>query len=332
MNPNNIQNEVEHLRAERPREGAKGELIYSLTRTKGQKMNTLRKATLPTLVTAVALVAGVMLMQPKAVAATPSRVAAALKKAMNYTIQSFVGEGSERRMQSVTTVEGDKKTTKFVDSKGNLVDMDVHFKTLMGKDGAVTVTGSGIGGGLTAVPKGSAKGMRVTGEKIEVNVNMVNGKETKSIKVNGKEVKDLNELPKELRDKIKINLDGPKVVEGVGIIGDLPKGSTLKREANTMVMAALGTKNGKPMILQSGQTPSEYLTDLLAEESRWNIARGVSYKGEKLDKFGLKVGGEFTPVELYVDPASALPKYLVFKGMDGMGMKIEDVYTYGARP
>jgi hypothetical protein len=161
---------------------------------------------------------------------------------------------------------------------------------------------------------------------------MVNGKETKSIKVNGKEVKDLNDLPKELRDKIKINLDGPKVVEGVGIIGDLPKGSTLKREANTMVMAALGTKNGKPMILQSGQTPSEYLTDLLAEESRWNIARGVSYKGEKLDKFGLKVGGDFTPVELYVDPASALPKYLVFKGMDGMGMKIEDVYTYGARP
>lgn len=332
MNPNNIQNEVEHLRAEMPREGAKGELIYSLSRTKGQKMNTLRKATLPTLVTAVALVGGVMLMQPKAVAATPSRVAAALKKAMNYTIQSFVGEGSERRMQSITTVEGDKKTTKFVDSKGNLVDKDVHFKTLMGKDGSVMVTGSGMGGGLTPAPKGSAKGMQVTGGKIEVNVSSVNGKETKSIKVNGKEVKDLNDLPKEIRDKIKVQIDGPKVAEGMGIIGDLPKGAHFRSENKAMVIASLGSKNGKPMILQSGQTPSEYLTDLLADESRWNIARGVNYNGEKLDKFGLKVGGDFTPVELYVDPASALPKYLVFKGMDGMGVKIEDVYTYGAKP
>lgn len=330
MNPNNIQNEVEHLRAEMPREGAKGELIYSLTRTKGQKMNTLRKATLPTLVTAVALVGGVMLMQPKAVAATPSRVAAALKKAMNYTIQSFVGEGSARRMQSVTTVEGDKKTTKFVDSKGNMVDQDVHFKTLMGKDGSVTVTGKPIhmGEGISMVPHG---GKIVKGEKIEVNVTKVNGKETKTIKVNGKEVK---ELPKELQDKIKVSSGGAgtKVVAGMGIVGDMPKDSKFVSSDKAMVIAALGSKNGKPMILQSGQTPSEYLIDLLQDEKRWNIARGVTYKGEKLDKFGLKINGDFTPVELYVDPSSALPKYLVFKGMDGMGVKIEDVYTYGARP
>lgn len=330
MNPNNIQNEVEHLRAEMPREGAKGELIYSLTRTKGQKMNTLRKATLPTLVTAVALVGGVMLMQPKAVAATPKVVAAALKKAMNYTIQSFVGEGSSRRMQSVTTVEGDKKTTKFVDSKGNLVDQDVHFKTLMGKDGSVTVTGKPIhmGEGMTMVPH---SGKTVKGQKIEVNVTKVNGKETKTIKVNGKEVK---ELPKELQDKIKVSSGGAgtKVVAGMGIVDDMPKDSQFVSSDKAMVIAALGSKDGKPMILQSGQTPSEYLMDLLQDEKRWNITRGVTYNGARLDKFGLKVNGDFTPVELYVDPASALPKYLVFKGMDGMGVKIEDVYTYGARP
>jgi hypothetical protein len=330
MNPNNIQKEVERLRAEMPREGAKGELIYKLTQTKGKKMTTLRKATLPTLVTAVALVGGVMLMQPKAVAATPKAVAAALKKAMNYTIQSFVGEGAARRMQSVTTVEGDKKMTKFVDSKGNLVDQDVHFKTLMGKDGSVTVTGKPIhmGEGMTMVPHG---GKTVKGQKIEVNVTKVNGKETKTIKVNGKEVK---ELPKELQDKIKVSSGGAgtKVVAGMGIVGDMPKDSQFVSSDKAMVIAALGSKDGKPMILQSGQTPSEYLMDLLQDEKRWNITRGVTYNGAKLDKFGLKVNGDFTPVELYVDPSSALPKYLVFKGMDGMGVKIDDVYTYGARP
>ncbi len=339
MNPNNIQNEVERLRAEMPREGAKGELIYKLTQTKGKKMTTLRKATLPTLVTAVALVGGVMLMQPKAVAATPKAVAAALKKAMNYTIQSFVGEGSARRMQSVTTVDGDKKTTKFVDSKGNLVDQDVHFKTLIGKDGTVTASKDGtvtvtgkpihIGEGMTMVPHG---GKIVKGEKIEVKVTKVNGKEIKTIKVNGKEVK---ELPKQLQNKIKVTTGGKdtKVVAGVGIVGgDMPKDSQFVSSDKAMVIAALGSKDGKPMILQSGQTPSEYLMDLLQDEKRWNITRGVTYNGAKLDKFGLKVNGDFTPVELYVDPSSALPKYLVFKGMDGMGVKIEDVYTYGAKP
>ena len=118
----------------------------------------------------------------------------------------------------------------------------------------------------------------------------------------------------------------------MGIVGDMPKDSQFVSSDKAMVIAALGSKDGKPMILQSGQTPSEYLMDLLQDEKRWNISRGVTYKGEKLDKFGLKVNGDFTPVELYVDPSSALPKYLVFKGMDGMGVKIEDVYTYGARP
>lgn len=328
MSPDNIQYEVEALRAEMPREDAKGELIYKLsTQGKTQKMSILRKASVPTLVTAVAIVGGVMLSQPKVMAATPSRVAAALKKAMNYTIKSFVGEGSSRRMQSVTTIEGDKKTTKFVDSKGNLVDQDVHFKTLLGKDGAVTVKGmptldaDEVVKGMQLVPRGS---QTVKGQKIEVSV-------AKTIKVNGKEVK---ELPKELQGKVKVltNADGAKPVAGVGIIGDMPEGSVMGRSENAMVISSLGTKNGKPMILQSGQTPSEYLMDLLADESRWNIVRGVSFNGQKLDKFGLKVRGNFTPVELYVDPASALPKFLVFKGMDGMGVRIEDVYEYGVQP
>ncbi|OWU65484.1 MAG: hypothetical protein CBB60_004430 [Armatimonadetes bacterium Cent15-Ar3] len=323
MNPINIQNEVEHLRAEKPREGAKGELIYKLTHSKGNKMTTLRKATLPTLVTAVALLGGVMLMQPKAVAATPKTVAAALKKAMNYTIQSFVGEGSSRRMQSVTTVEGEKKTTKFVDSKGNLVDQDVHFETLMGKDGSVTVKGLPSLNGKTIVKRktiGSPEGKTVKGLKITINDTNVYSKGVKTIKVDGKE---LQEIPKELEGKIKFSDGG--VVAGMEIMGDLPKDSQT-------VIAVLGSKDGKPMILQSGQTPSQYLMDLLQDEMRWNITRGVTYNGQKLDKFGLKVKGDFTPVELYIDPASALPKYLVFKGMDGMGMKIEDVYTYGAKP
>lgn len=333
MNPNNIQNEVEHLRAETPREGAKGELIYKLTQSKGKKMTTLRKATLPTLVTAVALVGGVMLMQPKAVAATPKTVAAALKKAMNYTIQSFVGEGASRRMQSVTTVEGDKKTTKFVDSKGNLVDQNVHFKTLSDKDGSVTVVGKPLSRTINVTESKQLDKNTVqidrNAKKVEVRVTKINGKETKVITVDGKEVKD---LPKDLQDKVKVTVNQGKVVAGVGIIGDHPKGSTLNRESNSMIIASLGNKAGKPMILQSGQTPSEYLMDLLQDEKRWNITRGVTYNGARLDRFGLRTGGQFTPVELYVDPASALPKYLVFKGMDGMGMKIEDVYTYGAKP
>jgi len=325
MNPNNIQNEVEHLRAEKPREGAKGELIYKLTQSKGKTMTTLRKATLPTLVTAVALVGGVMLMQPKAVAATPKTVAAALNKAMNYTIQSFVGEGSARRMQSVTTVEGDKKTTKFVDSKGNLVDKNIHFKTLTGKDGAVTVTGSVLDNKMVVIKEHKAR----KGESVELKVTKINGKESKMIKVNGKQV---SELPKELKDKVKVHMSDGKVVEGVGIIGDHSEHGEMSGAKSSMVIASLGQTNGKPMILQSGQTPSEYLMDLLADDSRWNISRGVTYNGARLDRFALKTGGQLTPVELYVDPASALPKYLVFKGMDGMGMKIEDVYTYGVRP
>lgn len=334
MSPDNIQYEVEALRAEMPREDAKGELIYKLsTQGKTQKMSILRKASVPTLVTAVAIVGGVMLSQPKVMAATPSRVAAALKKAMNYTIKSFVGEGSSRRMQSVTTIEGEKKTTKYVDLNGNLIDRKTHFETVVGKDGAITVKGSQLGGGLTAIKPGA----KISAGKIEVDVKATNGDEKKIIKINGKEVKDLNSLPKELRDRIKISVNDKDVrnVEGAGIVGVarvMPDGAKMHEASAAMMVASLGEKNGKPMILQSGQTPSEYLMDLLADESRWNISRGVSYKGANLDKFVLKMKGSIEPIELYVDPASALPKFLVFKGMDGMGVRIEDVYEYGVQP
>ena len=299
MNPNNIQNEVEHLRAEMPREGAKGELIYSLTRTKGQKMNTLRKATLPTLVTAVALVGGVMLMQPKAVAATPKAVAAALKKAMNYTIQSFVGEGAARRMQSVTTVEGDKKMTKFVDSKGNLVDQDVHFKTLMGKDGSVTVTGKPIhmGEGMTMVPDG---GKVVKGEKIEVNVTKINGKETKTIKVNGKEVK---ELPKELQDKIKVSSGGAgtKVVAGMGIVGDMPK-SALEVGPN-LGLNLQGIQALAPMDLW-GIEPNPAARTRLVEDGILPQDRVIEGFGHKIPLADGAVEMAFTSgVLIHVDPS-----------------------------
>ena len=112
--------EIQALRQEQPRTGAKSDLIMALLKPKREsKMSILRKATLPTLVS-VAAIAGVFFVaQPRVVAATPERVAKAIQDIKNYTIKSFAIDGKERHLQSRTIVTGKDRKTVYYDKDGN---------------------------------------------------------------------------------------------------------------------------------------------------------------------------------------------------------------------
>ena len=84
------------------------------------------------------------------------------------------------------------------------------------------------------------------------------------------------------------------------------------------------------MVVQSGQTSADYLVSLLKDTTRWTIERGVDLNGQKLDKFTLK--GPISPIVLFVDPATALPKVLRFGTPMQEGITIEDVYEYNNQP
>lgn len=160
-------------------------------------------------------------------------------------------------------------------------------------------------------------------KKIEVKIEDINGKKVQKYFVDGKEVK-------ELPGGIKLNIDEIKAEALKNLKPEDLKNGTMHRTIKSQnAIIVLGMKNGKPIILQSGQTPSEYLTDLLADESKWNIQRATSFRGEKLDLFTLK--NEKAPVQLYVDPSTARPRYLIFNGM-GFMSPIEDVYEFGVTP
>ncbi len=151
------------------------------------------------------------------------------------------------------------------------------------------------------------------------------GKETKKFFVNGKEV---DKLPSGTNAHFNIKRDG--VSEGGTV---MVNAQSMKRGngALSQSMAVVGGKNGeKPMIVQSGQTSADYLVSLLKDTSRWTIERGVNLNGQRLDKFTLK--GPISPIELYVDPATALPKVLRFGTPMQEGVTIEDVYEYGNQP
>lgn len=316
--------DVEALRNETGRSEAKGELILKLNRSNQKPMANFKKASIMTAITAIAVISGVALFQPKTVASTPKMVAEALRKAANYTIKSFItGDGDKKILQSITTVNGADKSTKFFDENGNEVEGRIMPKITAGQlsDGAFKNMPKDSRIMFQSGPSGLPK--NGVNKKIEVKVTDVNGKQVRKYFVDGKEVK-------ELPGGIKIDVDSIKAEALKNLkVDDLKAGSNFKTIKAQNAIVVLGMKDGKPIILQSGQTPSEYLTDLLADESKWNIQRGVTFKNEKLDLFSLKTN--HAPVQLYVDPSSARPRYLIFNGM-GFMKPIEDVYEFGATP
>ncbi len=165
--------------------------------------------------------------------------------------------------------------------------------------------------------------------RVEVSKD-ANGKEAKHIFVNGKEV---DKLPDGIKERTVINTANSQVT-------DIKHGNTVTINAQSMKngkgsisnsMAIVNAKNGeKPMIVQSGQTSADYLVSLLKDTTRWTIERGVNLNGQRLDKFTLK--GPISPIVLFVDPATALPKVLRFGTPMQEGVTIEDVYEYNIQP
>jgi hypothetical protein len=179
--------------------------------------------------------------------------------------------------------------------------------------------------GGTAIAKGN--------QEVKVQVTKgPDGKEVKHFYVNGKEV---DKLPAGIEGHTNMVLSdgtikGIKGQQGVVMINAESmkngKGGSISKS-----MAVVGGKNGeKPMVVQSGQTSADYLVNLLKDTSRWTIEHGVELNGQKLDKFTLK--GPISPIVLFVDPATALPKVLRFGTPMKEGVTIEDVYEYNIQP
>ena len=164
-----------------------------------------------------------------------------------------------------------------------------------------------------------------SGGKQEVRVEVkkdANGQETKHFYLNGKEVDESSA-------NIKIKRDAANAISGeVTAVGVGKNGHVITNM--TKSLAVVSGKDGKPMVVQSGQTSADYLITLLKDTSKWTIERGITFNGQKLDKFTLK--GPVSPIVLYVDPASALPKVLRFETPMQEDTIIEDDYIYGIQP
>ena len=178
-------------------------------------------------------------------------------------------------------------------------------------------------------------GTGATKDQQEVKVQVTkdaNGKEVKKFFVNGKEV---DKLPEGVNAHTNVILRGGSTKNVKGQQGTIMLNAESIKDGKgsfSKSMAVIGNgKNGeKPMIVQSGQTSADYLINLLKDTSRWTIERGVELNGQKLDKFTLK--GPISPIVLFVDPATALPKVLRFGTPMQEGMTIEDVYEYSIQP
>ena len=162
--------------------------------------------------------------------------------------------------------------------------------------------------------------------KVTINKGS-DGKEIKHFFVNGKEV---DKLPEGMKEQGKISLGEGSAKAGTVMINAESmkngKGGSFSKS-----LALVGGKKGeKPMIVQSGQTSADYLVSLLKDTTRWTVEHGVDLNGQKLDKFTLK--GPISPIVLYVDPATALPKVLHFGTPMQEGVTIEDVYEYSVQP
>lgn len=333
-----LNEQIERLRADGSRPEAKGRVIETLQRRNGHNtMKLIGKLGIPAALVAAVTVGG-FLTVPQTALASPATVARAIRDIKNYVINSFTMVDGKRTLTSKTTVVDGKTSRQYFDNNGNpiaegketaldgaLVELvvgkelpgkmaDKVFRTRIGDDREGTVEVKGL-------PLGTA-------EKGSVEVKMTKGKDGKVTKrtfVNGKEVK---ELPAGMKDAIKVGAQSGTHVEGAHIQIGGEGHAPITRGGMYVVQ---GGQNGDVSHFASGQTSVDYLLKLLDDPSRWTITRGVVLNGQKLDKFTLN--GGFSPIELYVDPATSLPRVLRFVGpADSLAPQIEDEYVYGAAP
>lgn len=342
-----LNEEIQRLRADGSRPEAKGRVIAILQEKQRHKtMKLIGKLSIPAALLAAVAIGG-MLSIPRTALASPSTVAKAIRGIQNYVINSFTIIDGQRQLTSKTTMADGKSSRQFFDSKGNpiaegqatvldgaLVELAIG-KPLDGEGGAPLVVRSRMGKGEVA-EGGSIKleGHEIgKGGERKVEIKASKGKDGKVIKryfVDGKEVK---ELPADIKGGVKIGAGAPgkgsTEVEGFHIELDNAEGKPALSRGGMFVVQ--GNDKGGVAQFQSGQTSVDYLLKLLDDSSRWTITRGVLYGGQKLDKFTLN--GPVSPIELYVDPVTSLPKVLVFNGPgDGMAPRIEDEYVYGGNP
>jgi hypothetical protein len=323
--------DVETLRAETGNADAKAKAILAVQKSRSHKTGLLKKLSLSTLACGVIVVGGMTLLRP-AVIASPTSVAKALREAMTYTIRSFTLDGAVRHLQSTTSVESGKKTTKFFGVDGKEVepravpnsfvaqDLGKHLGLRFGSQGAIQWLGQSevtkIRADISRYVKEISKNHLPKG-KGSPRIFIDSNSEMK-VFLNGAEIES---SPEGLK-KFGLNLEKSKDRKGSGRI------SLSNTHKNLTLIQG---KDGKSIeLLESGRTSAEYLQKLLTNESQWNVERGIELDGKRFDKFTLK--SIFSPIELYVDPSTSLPRLLRFKSVIVDGMTIEDVYEYGNQP
>ena len=279
-------------------------------------------------------------------------------KSDDVTDGAGLGSGDKKEVRVQVTKDANGKEVKHIFVNGKEVDKlpeGIHIgEGGAGKNEVKVMVNKGADGKEVKHIFVNGKEVDKLPDGVKVNVKNIdnqefkvmvdkdaNGNEVKKYYVNGKEV---DKLPDGMQQHFIIKSDGM----GKGKKGELrmikrdgvTEGGTVMINAQSVKggkgsisksMAVVGGKNGgKPMIVQSGQTSADYLVNLLKDTSRWTIERGVTFNGQKLDKFMLK--GPISPIVLYVDPSSALPKVLQFGTPMQEGVTIEDVYVYGNQP
>lgn len=325
----NVNEELDQLRTEMPRPEAKGELILKLQRKQEKKaMKLISKLSIPTAFIALAAVTATMML-PKTALASPETVAKALREARNYVIKSFSVEDGERKLMAKTTVDNGKKMRTEYDEDGNPMPASPapEPKVIQNGDGKQTITfgepGAKGGGGIRLDVGGEPPVGDVKGDKHSVEVKVEkgpNGTVKESYVVDGKKV---DKLPESMR-----KTGGPSYAQSATGYSVGLKGKTGMKQHSTVI--GMSGDSGKLSTFVSGQTSVDHLLGLLDDESRWKIERGVVIGTQRLDKFTLK--GPISPVELYVDPSSSLPRILRFMNMGEKTASIEDVYEYGVAP
>lgn len=338
-----LNEEIQRLRADGSSPEAKGRVIQTLQENNNKTtMKLIGKLSIPAALLA-AVAVGTMLSVPRAALASPGTVAKAIRNIKNYVINSFTVVDGKRSLSSKTTVANGKSKREFFDAQGHplaegsLNALDgalfelVEDKPLNGKGKTFTIKGDRAD--VTLANKNiepdtnGAKNQNAKGRDIQIKVKKDgDGKEVKHYFVDGKEV---SELPAEVKEKVKVGDNKGDINEIV--ISDSALVNKVRTSPDNVQggFAIVGSgSDGKMTMFQSGQTSVDYLLKLLDDPTRWNITRGVSVNGQKLDK--LVLSGPASPIELYVDPITSLPKLLKFVGIGQSGLQIEDEYVYEA--
>ncbi|MBS1723249.1 MAG: hypothetical protein JSS66_09890 [Armatimonadetes bacterium] len=330
-----LNEEIQRLRADGSSPEAKGRVIQAIQRKHEHKtMKLIGKLSIPAAALA-AVAIGVSLTMPRTALASPSTVAKAIRDIRNYVINSYVVINGQRTLTSRTTVSDGKSSRQFFDpsgkpvAEGRLNKLDgALFELTVGHpiNGEVVLKGDGGKGDVKLVP---GKNLGGPGEH-SVEVKAVKGPDGKVVKhtfLNGKEVK---ELPDNLKGHVEF-----KMGDGHGEIGTTihEQIGTAKKSSTVVdgMMVVEGDKNGKVSMFASGQTSVDSLLKLLDDPSRWTVQRGVNFGGMALDKFTLN--SPHSPIELLVDPATSLPRFLRFIGPESAAIPlVEDEYVYGVQP